>query len=147
MHVEKHVQTAQDYKHILCAKHKIKHKLQLRYIKMNDKWKLFSSVIACYLPSSILGHRESDPEAWLIHFFADFFHIQDWFYTVWAILHATLRSWTKTAVVQACVTFVVAALLQSDSRGYPWNTNMDHELFTENRTDQLFDFCNISWEA
>lgn len=139
MHVEKHVQTAQDYKHIQCAKPKIKHKLQLRYNKINDKWKLFSSVIACYLPSSIPGHRESDPEAWLVHSFADCFHIQDWFYTVWAILHATLRSWTKAAVVQACVTFVVAALLQSNSRGYSWNTNMDHELLTENRTEKLLE--------
>lgn len=41
----------------------------------------------------------------------------------------------------------MATLLQSDSRGYPRNTDMDHELLIENTTDHLLDFCSISGEA
>lgn len=50
VHVEKHVQTAQGYKHIQWAKPKIKHKLLLRYNKSKDERKLFSSF---YLPASL----------------------------------------------------------------------------------------------
>ncbi len=38
-------------------------------------------------------------------------------YAVGAVLHARLGSWAEAAVVQAFVTLVVAALLQSDSGG------------------------------
>lgn len=70
-----------------------------------------------HLPSSILRHRESDPEAGAVDSFADCVHVQQRAYAVGAALHATLRSWAEAAVVQAFVTLVVAALLQSDSGG------------------------------
>lgn len=68
-------------------------------------------------PPSILRHRECDPEARLIDSVTDCVHVQERVYAVRPVLHAALRSWAEAAVVQASVTLVVSALLQSDSGG------------------------------
>jgi len=70
-----------------------------------------------HLPSSILRYRNSDPEAGVIDPSADCIHVQDRLYALGAAVHAALGSRAEAAVVQALVTLVVAALLQSDSGG------------------------------
>lgn len=80
------------------------------------------------LPSSIFGDRHSYPQPRGSHSLADWFHVNNWVDAVWASHNATLRIRTETAVVQTLVAVISATLLQRDSGGHTWDSDMNNQL-------------------
>lgn len=100
----------------------------LKGLKRNKK--LIQTIYFCTksLPSSIFGDRHSYSQPWGGHSLTDWFHVNDWVDTVGASHNATLWIRTEAAVVQALVAVISATLLQRDSGGHTWDSNMNHQL-------------------
>lgn len=87
-----------------------------------------------WLPSGVFGDRHSYSQPRGGHSLADWFHVNNWVNTVRSPHNATLRIRTEAAVVQALVAMIPATLLQRDSGGHTWDSNMNYQLEKKKKT-------------